>query len=400
MEAARTRPDDGAMADGEGAARPGGLVRRMDDRFVAGVCSGLADRFGVDPILFRVGFVAAAALGGAGLVVYLAAWALIPASDRPAGGGIHRGLALAALAGVALVAIPLLVEVLNVGFPPGPGTYGRFDFETLVIAGGLVLTGLALLASRRERFQTEGAMPLVRAPRAARPPRERSGLVPITLAVVLLVGAAAAAGASAGWAPLDVGQLAALSLLLVGTGLIVGAWFGRARLLIAVGLLMVPVVLVTSLIDFPPTGTIGSSYVDLERAGELENMRVLAGQVTLDLADYPFEEGREEARLRVAAGSMTVIVPHDVRVDASVTVEAGEAHVFRGFDSGLGIVVEHSAGPEDAVKKLDLEVVAGIGSVGIYRMKEPDPARERDDRRGRDRPRPDRRGGKRDGRKR
>lgn len=387
------------MADGEGAARPGGLVRRMDDRLIAGVCSGLADRFGVDPILFRLGFVAAGALGGAGVIVYLAAWVLIPPSDRPAAAGMHRGLGLVALAGLCLVGVPLLVELLNVGFPLGQSDYGTFHLEPLALAGGLVMIGLALLATRAERPRGTAVDPVAtRTPRAARRPRERSGLAPITLALVLLVGGGASAAASAGWAPLDVGQLAALSLALVGAGLLVGAWFGRARLLIVVGLLMVPVVFVTSLIDFPPAGTVGSSYVDLDRPGELEDLRILAGQVTLDLADYPFGAGREEAHLRVGAGSMTVIVPHDVRVDAHVTVRAGEAHVLGRFDSGFDLAVDDIAGPQDSGKILDLTVEAGVGSVGIYRMGDPERGPDRPGRRGDGRPEREPRG--RDGRKR
>src|SRR5687768_9478367 len=45
---------------------------------VAGVCSALGRRLGIDPIILRVGFVAAAAAGGTGIVLYLLAWVLIP----------------------------------------------------------------------------------------------------------------------------------------------------------------------------------------------------------------------------------------------------------------------------------------------------------------------------------
>jgi phage shock protein PspC (stress-responsive transcriptional regulator) len=54
---------------------------RRDTRtgIVAGVCAGLGRRLGIDPIILRVAFVAASAAGGTGLVLYLLAWALIPA---------------------------------------------------------------------------------------------------------------------------------------------------------------------------------------------------------------------------------------------------------------------------------------------------------------------------------
>lgn len=55
------------------------LVRRRDDRMVAGVCSGLADYLGVDPALIRVGAVVALVFSlGVALVAYVAAWILMP----------------------------------------------------------------------------------------------------------------------------------------------------------------------------------------------------------------------------------------------------------------------------------------------------------------------------------
>jgi len=43
------------------------------------VCSALGRRLGVDPLVFRVAFVAGTAAGGVGVLVYLLAWAAIPA---------------------------------------------------------------------------------------------------------------------------------------------------------------------------------------------------------------------------------------------------------------------------------------------------------------------------------
>jgi phage shock protein PspC (stress-responsive transcriptional regulator)/FtsH-binding integral membrane protein len=54
------------------------LRRNRTDRVAAGVCSGLGDYFGLDPVLFRVLFATAAFFGGAGILAYLLAWAAIP----------------------------------------------------------------------------------------------------------------------------------------------------------------------------------------------------------------------------------------------------------------------------------------------------------------------------------
>jgi phage shock protein C len=59
------------------------LVRSRSDRMVAGVCAGLGDYFGVDVTLIRV-IVAVATVftGGLGILLYLVAWALIPAESE------------------------------------------------------------------------------------------------------------------------------------------------------------------------------------------------------------------------------------------------------------------------------------------------------------------------------
>jgi phage shock protein C len=59
------------------------LVRKRDGRMVGGVCAGLADYFGSDVTLIRVIVVAIAVItGGAGILAYLVAWAIIPEEDR------------------------------------------------------------------------------------------------------------------------------------------------------------------------------------------------------------------------------------------------------------------------------------------------------------------------------
>jgi len=64
------------MSNVDGSKR---LVRTRDGRVVAGVCSGLAEYFGIDANLIRV-IVAVLTVftGGVGALAYLAAWVVIP----------------------------------------------------------------------------------------------------------------------------------------------------------------------------------------------------------------------------------------------------------------------------------------------------------------------------------
>ena len=56
------------------------LRRSSTDHYAAGVCGGLGEFFAVDPVLFRVLFVALSFVGGIGVVAYLACWIAIPES--------------------------------------------------------------------------------------------------------------------------------------------------------------------------------------------------------------------------------------------------------------------------------------------------------------------------------
>jgi len=59
------------------AVRPP-LRRSGTEKMLGGVCGGLAEYSGVDPVLWRVGFVGLTVAGGAGIVVYLLLWVLMP----------------------------------------------------------------------------------------------------------------------------------------------------------------------------------------------------------------------------------------------------------------------------------------------------------------------------------
>jgi len=71
------RGDDGGM----NATRSTGLVRPRDERMIAGVCAGLARRFGLSATTVRVLFVLSLLLPGPQVLVYLALWVLMP--DEP-----------------------------------------------------------------------------------------------------------------------------------------------------------------------------------------------------------------------------------------------------------------------------------------------------------------------------
>ena len=59
------------------------LTRSRDERWIAGVCGGIADNTGIDASIVRIVVVVCTLLGAGSLVVgYLVAWVLMPKGPR------------------------------------------------------------------------------------------------------------------------------------------------------------------------------------------------------------------------------------------------------------------------------------------------------------------------------
>ncbi|GAA2614928.1 PspC domain-containing protein [Actinomadura fulvescens] len=59
------------------------LRRTRDGRMIAGVCSGAGRYLGVDPNIIRLVLATFSIFGGAGVLLYAAAWVLIPEEGAP-----------------------------------------------------------------------------------------------------------------------------------------------------------------------------------------------------------------------------------------------------------------------------------------------------------------------------
>lgn len=58
------------------------LYRSGQDRILAGVCGGMAEYFSVDPVLIRLLWVAGTFVWGAGLVLYIIGWIIMPKNPK------------------------------------------------------------------------------------------------------------------------------------------------------------------------------------------------------------------------------------------------------------------------------------------------------------------------------
>ena len=110
------------------------IRRSTVDKKLAGVCGGVARHWNVDPVLVRVGWVLLALSGGVGIVLYVAAWLLVPADGATSSTmddltkGSTRGWPREAW--VAIVAIACLI------------TFGIFSSTTTIGFGPAVVLAL------------------------------------------------------------------------------------------------------------------------------------------------------------------------------------------------------------------------------------------------------------------
>ena len=58
------------------------LYRSVNNKMIACVCGGVAEYFGLDPALVRLGWIVFCALGGSGVLAYIIAAIVIPKSPE------------------------------------------------------------------------------------------------------------------------------------------------------------------------------------------------------------------------------------------------------------------------------------------------------------------------------
>ena len=417
---------------------------------MAGVCAGLGEHFDVDPVLFRVAFVVLALLGGAGFLLYVLLWILLPPEAGPGSpavaqraaarsrlGGTWLGIAILVAGGILLigdlgahrpfpwvirpgivwgVALVLLGILLyqrgeqrrSRSLPadsrgPSPSPPPAQSPQATAMAPGSVVDppGAADFTAPippppvdapQEDATTAYASPWVTSPpsppagpiaiaQAERPARRRarSALGWMTLGVALLaVGVAALLDQ---WTSVDmtVGRYLALFLLVMGGGLIVGAWMGRARWLIVLGILLLPFVLAASLISVPLTGGTGSRTIRPTTVSEIQpEYRMAAGQLRIELSTTDLAGQSVPVVASVALGRLVVVVPNTATVVIHAKVGAGTVQVFseppdpldREVD-GVNATLDQTYEGSGSEGTITLDLAVGYGVINVYRNAPP-----------------------------
>ncbi|QGK71456.1 PspC domain-containing protein [Allosaccharopolyspora coralli] len=385
------------------ATRP---VRPREGGKIGGVCVALGRRYGVDPVLLRVAFAVGAFYGGAGLLLYLLGWLVLPKEAEASDGRAHRPTSTPVVVFILCMLLPLSFIV--------------WDFAGLLglLAG---VTGLYLL--HRHRSEKQAAVdtsspqatttdaptghtwvypgtrtaepepeeqferrdppawdPLGAAPFAwdlpepgapepepePEPPVRRS----VTLVTVGLAMLAGGVGFAVGMAP---AAALATALGVLGLGMVAGAFLRGGRGLIGFAVPVAVLAVAFSLLPTGPWRGVSDTVVEPTTVQEVRpSYEASVGNIELHLDGLPLSP--DGAPLRTSAnvglGNISVYVPENV--DLQVTCSADRGHVdCLGSERG-GRDLRESAedlgadGPGGGRMNLELEV--GTGNVEVHRV--------------------------------
>jgi phage shock protein PspC (stress-responsive transcriptional regulator) len=356
------------------------LRRRGDDRVLGGVASGLADYFNVDPLLVRIGFVGLMVFNGLGLGLYLLAWLLVPTDtdnqsvvQRIFGGrGSGRGLAI-----VGLIVIGLIVLVnIPARYADAGGielSNGRLEF--ILVALVVIAIGYALFrrtepstAAVATETATVDATPMAPPPAAPvvvrRPTRPPSPLGWYVFGAMLIGTGLLAMATVVTGSSVDLVRYFGLALTIIGVGLVIGTWYGHARLMILLGFLILPFAIAASLIHVPFEGGFGSLEVRPAGVDDLDaEYRLAGGQIYLDLSQIEDSGEPIEVDASVAMGDLLVVLPDDAAAELNTAVGAGTLLILGDADEGTNLerrdVIEGD-GPQFV-----LDLGTGLGIVRV-----------------------------------
>ncbi|MBZ5740163.1 PspC domain-containing protein [Nocardioides mangrovi] len=368
-------PHTGGPRVGRDQVRDLGRLRRsIGDRKVAGVAGGLARHLDVDPLVLRIAFVVLVFFGGAGIILYAACWLLVPEenSGRAALNLDDRSRTFALLIAGAVATLALLGDSWGAFWFPWP-----LAVVALIALWLLTRNGSSSRSSQgstppppaaapygpQPAPPTYPAAPYAPSPRATAytgppayvppptyvpPPRyvapkpenpRKRGPVLFWFTVALI----ALAEGILGIVDLAGGSVAdpaypALAVAICGVMLLVGAFYGRAGGIIAIGLLA----------SVGLAGATAAQEIDTDSytatprtAAEVQSVYQLdVGEQRVDLtrvADLDALDGRT-ITIDGDVGSIDLTLPHGLRATLDATVDGpGEIKLFGSDDSDWGV---------------------------------------------------------------
>lgn len=393
--------DPGPRVTGDQARDLGRLRRSRADRKVAGVAGGLARHLDVDPLILRVAFVVLVFFGGAGLILYGACWLLVPEDDaerapfhldertRSVALIIVGVIAAFALIGdswgafwfpwpvaiVALVALWLLTRNQQQAAPPPPGTTTppAPSGQPFVPPASAYVPPTSAYVPPKSSYvpPTSAYVPptpvkpfheYVRTPN----PRKRGpilfwftlALIALTMGVLGMLDLAGAGIADPAYP--------AAAVAICGVMLAVGAFFGRAGGIIALGLVA----------SLGLAGATAAQEIDADKvtetpqsAAEVDARYSLGmGEQRIDLSEVADVEELDGRTIEVDGdlGSIDIVVPEGVRVAVDARISGfGSVKLFGDERSGIEPEDQHTTAGSPGGPTIALDIDLGVGVIEV-----------------------------------
>ena len=342
-------PAGGGTPSVGGPEAPAGGPRRMtrsrQDRVIGGVCGGLGRYFNTDPIFFRIGAIGLAFIGGAGLLLYLAALLLMPSEESgaavvaPGVEGRNRALVIAGVVVVLLFASPFLI---------GGG----------VLAAGLliplaVLVGAGVLTWWLVSGEGPSGEPKDIARRAA------LGVGILILCAMVAFGGALAAAAGPDW-------LVATVVIVAGAAILAGAFLRPVRWLVlpAVALALAAGTVSAAGIDLD--GGVGEREYRPASTAQLQDRYELGmGELVVDLREADLPSGDVPLELDLGMGEVRLLVPEDVCVAAVADIGMGNVSFFDRDNGGIDLDFDERPDAEGDSTRIVLDAHIGMGELRV-----------------------------------
>jgi phage shock protein C len=362
MSSPQPDPATGPAAAVTGARPP--LRRSTQDRVFAGVCGGLAERYGVPVTALRIAF-GLLALTGVGIALYVVIAIACPVKDDPRAIAPARVL-VALVAG--LVALALSAELLHA---VGIGRYAIGRSGSVLLIVFLAGLGSALVVGRGTPIA--GAAPDA-APAGAAPRRLPRPHPPVLL---LLTTAAAAMAATGAWFGTDgpdgedaFGAVLAAAVVVVGLGVTLSAWRGRSFVLYPLGLVLAAPLVLVGFADVSLTVGRDNPGVIRSADGPVRTVVLAQGAGPVQVRSAAVAAGLRTLMVRKGVGHVEVIVDRAVPVRLRLVAAGGTVAVddiptgaYTSFRTARSHSMFLAAEGRTTTPPLDLRVEVGFGSV-------------------------------------
>lgn len=322
---------------------PRRLLRARSGRVIGGVCAGLGRYFNVDPIMFRIGAVVLAFVGGVGLLAYVAALLLVPAEDSTDASGEpaarNRWLVIAGVVVLLLVSWPFLL---------GGG---------LVVAGLLVPLAFLVAAGVLVWWFVSGEGPSGDAGDVAK--RALLGIAILAVCGLIAIGGA--------WAAATGGEtVVAIAVIAAGTAILASAFVRPARWLVLPAVTLALAAGTVSAAGIELDGGVGERDYRPASALDIRDTYELGmGELIVDLRETELPAGDVPLDLDLGIGAARVIVPEDVCVATDVELGAGEVRAFDRQNEGVDVDVEYRPEARPGLTRLLVHADIGVGELRI-----------------------------------